>query len=450
MYRSEMKLHLRSGSSGNQSASWSWLNLALITLLSLASSVSAQQVSGRMRELAAHGAPKAATADLLYIVDSSGDGPLVGSTSFCDDGTGKCTLRAAIEAANGHAGNDGIQISIPASDPNCDVNGRCVIYLASALPSLSTTMDITGPGADKLTIQRNAGPLFRIFDVTSAGTVTLSGMTISGGNASGTGGGVQNNNGGTLNIINCLLWTNFSGGNGGAVYNSGTGTVNITGSELYYNFSTASGGGIFNNGTGTINVTNSTITENSAATGGAIFNNSTGTVNASATARSRATPRRPALAEFSTTAPGSSMSRARSSPPTLATHRHPMFPAPSAHRDSTSSGRKMGSTEATQPTDQSGTVAAPLDPKLAENQAANGGHTQSIRLLCSSPAIDKGTSAGLTGNLTTDQRGAGFPRIFDDAGVVNASGGDGRHRRLRETTNLQPTARIHGQHDGGC
>ena len=46
-------------------------------------------------------------------------------------------------------------------------------------------------------------------------------------------------------------------------------------------------------------------------------------------------------------------------------------------------------------------------------------------MLFGSPAIDKGTSNGLTGHLTTDQRGAGFPRTFDDPATPNATGGDG-------------------------
>jgi hypothetical protein len=36
---------------------------------------------------------------------------------------------------------------------------------------------------------------------------------------------------------------------------------------------------------------------------------------------------------------------------------------------------------------------------------------------------DKGTSAGLTGTLTTDKRG--FARKVDNSGIVNATGGDG-------------------------
>ena len=53
----------------------------------------------------------------------------------------------------------------------------------------------------------------------------------------------------------------------------------------------------------------------------------------------------------------------------------------------------------------------------------NGGPTQTIALLADSPAIDKGTAAGLTGTLTTDQRGTGFTRTFDDPSVTNAADG---------------------------
>ena len=56
-----------------------------------------------------------------------------------------------------------------------------------------------------------------------------------------------------------------------------------------------------------------------------------------------------------------------------------------------------GSTGFTEPTDQTGTVASPLDPKLDPNGLQNnGGPTQTIALLWGSPAIDKGFFNGLT------------------------------------------------------
>ncbi len=103
-------------------------------------------------------------------------------------------------------------------------------------------------------------------------------------------------------------------------------------------------------------------------------------------------------------------------------------------------GKTDGSTGFTATTDRTGTSAAPLDPKLDPNGLqSNGGLTTTIALLLGSPAIDKGTSAGLTGNLTTDQRGSGFPRSFDDTAVANAAGGDGTDIGAFELQTAQPT-----------
>ncbi|MFN7929579.1 MAG: choice-of-anchor Q domain-containing protein [Blastocatellia bacterium] len=65
--------------------------------------------------------------------------------------------------------------------------------------------------------------------------------------------------------------------------------------------------------------------------------------------------------------------------------------------------------------DKVGTLAAPLDPKLAPLDD-NGGPTQTHALLPDSPALNAGdncvtqTPGCLTTPLTTDQRGTGFPR----------------------------------------
>ena len=61
------------------------------------------------------------------------------------------------------------------------------------------------------------------------------------------------------------------------------------------------------------------------------------------------------------------------------------------------------------------------DPMLGPLQD-NGGPTFTHALLTGSPAIDAGKNftAG-----TTDQRGSGFVRTFDNASIANANGGDG-------------------------
>src|SRR5205085_8375547 len=86
-----------------------WLSLALVTLLS------AQSAGvGILPRASAAAAPLAPPSGILYTVDSTGDGDNVGPVTDCNDGSGKCTLRAAIEAGNAHAGDDGIEFSLPA------------------------------------------------------------------------------------------------------------------------------------------------------------------------------------------------------------------------------------------------------------------------------------------------------------------------------------------------
>ena len=68
--------------------------------------------------------------------------------------------------------------------------------------------------------------------------------------------------------------------------------------------------------------------------------------------------------------------------------------------------------------DLRGTIAAPLDAKLAA-PAYNGGQTKTMLPLAGSPAIDKGKAFA----LTSDQRGE--PRTADQPAVANAAGGDG-------------------------
>lgn len=88
-------------------------------------------------------------------------------------------------------------------------------------------------------------------------------------------------------------------------------------------------------------------------------------------------------------------------------------------------GRDDGSTGFTAATDKTGTSNSPLNAMLDwRGLWNNGGPTQTVALLAGSPAIDQGTSVGLTGTLTTDQRGTGFQRKVDKTSA-NAAGGDG-------------------------
>ncbi len=166
------------------------------------------------------------------------------------------------------------------------------IDLTTALPNLANNISINGPGAALLTIQRDTGAApFSIFTVNSGETVSISGMTITGGNAA-SGGGIFNY-GGTLRVTNCTITDNTASGGslygngegyvtssfygGGAIYSTTGGAITIVNSTFTDNTTNGDGGGIYTSGTAT--VTNSVFTANEAACAGGIFNNGALTVN---------------------------------------------------------------------------------------------------------------------------------------------------------------------------
>ncbi len=228
-----------------------WLILAFIALMVLASTslVNAQ--------------------GLLYIVNTTSDTVVAGA---CTNGDAGCSLRDAIGTANAHPGADGIFFDLPANSK---------INLTGAPPVITEGVSISGPGANELTVRRDTGGEYGIFNVTTTGTVTFSGLTISNGLvSSGFGGGIGNISTGTVNVTSCTLDANTANG-GGGIFNNSTGTANITNSTLRNNSSLGSvsgGGGILNNSFGTVNVTGGGLFTNSACFGGGIFNASSGTV----------------------------------------------------------------------------------------------------------------------------------------------------------------------------
>ncbi len=182
------------------------------------------------------------------------------------------TLRQAINLANTTTDSQ-VNISFAANLTTLD--------LSTALPNLSNNINISGTGQ---TIQRNPAATtdFSIFTVNSGETVSLSGLTISGGNAV-YGGGVDNL--GSLTVANSIITNNVASGNGGAIDNSYDGaSLTVTNSSFTNNSASGQdgwGGAIENEGIMT--VTDSVFTGNSATFGGAVFNetsaNNSGTLS---------------------------------------------------------------------------------------------------------------------------------------------------------------------------
>jgi hypothetical protein len=144
-------------------------------------------------------------------------------TTLDDGGAG--SLRAAIDDGS-------------CSNITFGVSG--VVTLTSGQLTISRYLTINGPGADQLTVARSAAdgtPAFRIFQVVERVGGTISGLTISNGLSSSSGGG------GILNF-------------GGLVVHEVAITGNVAGGDF------ASGGGIEN--FGTVWLTSSTVSGNSA------------------------------------------------------------------------------------------------------------------------------------------------------------------------------------------
>jgi len=189
-------------------------------------------------------------------------------TSTDDSGLFNGTLRQALAAAL-----DGDTIDFNLTYP-------ATILLSTNLV-VSSNVTISGPGPNNLVVDGNVNG--RVFFISVGKTVTISGLTISNGVASGSfpdseGGGIYNQHA-TLTVSNCMLIGNSASGNGGGIFND-RGTLTVTNSTLSGNSATVDGGGIFNSGVfgiGTLTISNSTLSDNSAAGsegGGGIFNQS--------------------------------------------------------------------------------------------------------------------------------------------------------------------------------
>jgi len=244
---------------------------------------------------------------------------------ICNDGSGNCTLRAAIQETNACLGADIIDVSAGAYLLTiAGINEN-----AAATGDLDITNDLTingGGAATTIIDASNAAFLDRIFHVLNSATTAFDGLTIQGahgswglngggiatggdlsisnavisGNVGGSGDGIYAwNAASTLTITNSTLSNNTGAGNGGAIYVAGTlnlsgstlsgnhfpyayghhgaaiygvtgSTLNITGNTLIDNNAAGYAEAVYGNTNTTINITNSTISNSQAGTRGVV------------------------------------------------------------------------------------------------------------------------------------------------------------------------------------
>jgi CSLREA domain-containing protein len=346
----------------------------------------------------------------------------------CDDGTGQCTLRAAIEEANADAGCATITIDATAVTPG-------TITLTTALPDIIQNVIINGPGANLFNVQRatsGSPPAFRIFTIDAGITVAINGLTISNGLVSTSnadlGGGIFND--GNLTLTAVTISGNQLGGagqdKGAGIYNDAGATLVMNACEVSGNSNNGSaqdqGGGLFN--AGTASIYNTTISGNVAGgagndQGGGIWNSATLTLINDTIANNSASN--------GTTGGGGIHQRGTCSMRNTIVAGNTALQGPDINGAIQSKGHNLigdgtlmtGATDGVN-FDQVGTTASPKNPLLGPLQN-NGGPTQTMALNFGSTAIDAGDDCVFTDScspvvgfaLTTDQRGTGFSRQTD-------------------------------------
>jgi len=298
---------------------------------------------------------------------------------------------------------------------------------------IDKSLTINGPGTTLLTLSGlNAN---RIFHVGGGGLhVVISDLTIANGKAADVGGGIVSDSNLTLN--RCAIVNNAAGGTfaGGGIYLGGS-VGTFTDCTWSGNMSVGSGGGVVVvSGNGIL--TGCTFNGNTSGfRGGAVaLENSSGTFTNCTISGNTATgvggggisvfggAGNPLLAVTSSTITENNIGGIRLDGPVTLTVGNSIV----ANNSDMSLTAVNGAIMTSLGYNLLGNLGVNLamndriinDVKLAP-LSDNGGPTQTRALLPGSPAIDQGSSFG----LSIDQRG--FPRPLDAPSIANADGGDG-------------------------
>jgi type IX secretion system substrate protein len=200
--------------------------------------------------------PSHATIFPVNAINDASDADL--NDNICDDGSGNCTLRAAVEQANSKIGTD--TIYLPAG----------TYILTIGYLNLNSDIYISGEGESATIIDGNHNS--RIFFVASGDNVTLDSMKLQNGYiyepTTGEHGGAIRNDG-LLTVEDCTFFADTSA-IGGAIYNQTTGDAIFRRCTFNNNsaigWGAAHGGGIYNRGI--LKIIDSEIAENSCYSAG--------------------------------------------------------------------------------------------------------------------------------------------------------------------------------------
>jgi CSLREA domain-containing protein len=207
----------------------------------------------------------------LVLAAPADAGTITVTTTFDQrDAVAPCSLREAVDTANQDVNSGGCVDPKPGAADTIKLAGGDYDLRLSGVEDANAGGDldvvgnvtIAGAGADATAIDGNGATAGdRVLQVNS-GTVTVSGLTVHGGQAPGGAGGIAAAAGTTLRVVDSTVSDNVAAAAGGI---STAGTLTLSGSTVTGNRANFAGG-IFAN---TAVLTNSTVSGNTATNGAA-------------------------------------------------------------------------------------------------------------------------------------------------------------------------------------
>lgn len=236
--------------------------------------------------LAMSGVCPVATAANTFTVNTTADTTDVAINSVCADSTGHCSLRAAVQEANGNPGADIINFAASTNGTAIRLTRHGAGEDAAATGDLDITDDvtITGNGVNATIIDGDAAD--RVFHVMYGATALLEHLRIQNGGAVASGGGIQADGGTDLQLDTVTVSGNHASSSGfvqgGGIHATGDVAAQflvVDGNSAQSTGGSAYGGGLSLGGA-LVRMANSRIFDNTASsatsvtTGGGISSTS--------------------------------------------------------------------------------------------------------------------------------------------------------------------------------
>ena len=159
-----------------------------------------------------------------------------------------CSTDALVSAINTANSGSGGTLLVP---HGCVYNITTPATSTDGLPVITEPIALVSGGGTVIGRSAAASTAFRVLEVASGGTLSLTGITIRNGRTTAVGGGILN--AGTLHLTGVVFSGNRAG-NGGGLSNSAGATADIYNALFQGNTTTGvGGGGIINFGTLTVN-----------------------------------------------------------------------------------------------------------------------------------------------------------------------------------------------------